>query len=544
MQRLTLSLLFMTVFFLAGWLSAPATPAQAMTGHPLPAADWYAWVYLDGNDLLYLVNPAGAQAIVKRPELPDEALPRNVQMAVSRDGSFLLQTVERSGGQRTLVVYDFMHGTFLTYDAGPDEDISLGVGSSFIFDADSAYAAVTFHRFHDTGTSMGSDWRIVVFDLTSGAVAWEIDRAEAAGLLDGGDDWLIDGINNINGAYFPRVAYVDNSGGIHTQLVLGFAGGASNYPAFVWYPDLGTISPSPYTNVDMDVRFTDGVLLFADVDPTVPIVPPDGPFESHNAIIQGTPAGGDVLSRVQLYATGDYILFAPRWSDNNSQVVLRTQDAASVQRRAMIDLATATMGLLPADTLDTAGAIGGALALSEVGAAGFDLRWHSTSDLFSVVWNGPPRVGEPRFLWAQPFGTIFGLEQIAITEWVNIPPDAALPMLPGRAESEDMEDEEAIPVPERPVGVAMCPGSPPSIVSVGMTGRVTIIDGRTLNARSGSSTADSIVRVLPEGERFQITGGPSCADGYTWWEIRLHDGVIAWVAEGQANRYFIEPASR
>jgi hypothetical protein len=48
---------------------------------------------------------------------------------------------------------------------------------------------------------------------------------------------------------------------------------------------------------------------------------------------------------------------------------------------------------------------------------------------------------------------------------------------------------------------------------------------------------------MDEGVEFNIVGGPACADGYTWWEVQTDDGIRGWSAEGDADGYFMEPAT-
>lgn len=56
-----------------------------------------------------------------------------------------------------------------------------------------------------------------------------------------------------------------------------------------------------------------------------------------------------------------------------------------------------------------------------------------------------------------------------------------------------------------------------------------------LNYRTGPSTSDDVITVLPDGHQGTITDGPVFADGYTWWELSFEgygpDGATpGWVA--------------
>lgn len=88
------------------------------------------------------------------------------------------------------------------------------------------------------------------------------------------------------------------------------------------------------------------------------------------------------------------------------------------------------------------------------------------------------------------------------------------------------------------VPTSYCTGKPVSQVSVGVRGRVTYIDGTFTRLRV--SPGGEIDTLMEEGTSFDIVGGPSCTADYTWWQIKLDNGVIGWVAESDGSRYFIE----
>ena len=97
------------------------------------------------------------------------------------------------------------------------------------------------------------------------------------------------------------------------------------------------------------------------------------------------------------------------------------------------------------------------------------------------------------------------------------------------------------PVLPDPVTITgnFCPPAPPSRVTAGMRARITYTDGTPLRLRE--SPTGTVIRNIAEGVSFDIIGGPTCASGYTWWQIRQDDGITGWVAEGDSDGYFIEP---
>lgn len=83
-----------------------------------------------------------------------------------------------------------------------------------------------------------------------------------------------------------------------------------------------------------------------------------------------------------------------------------------------------------------------------------------------------------------------------------------------------------------------CTGKPVSQVLVGVRGRVTYIDGTFTRLRV--SPGGEIDTLMEEGTSFDIVGGPACTADYTWWQVKLDNGDLGWVAESDGSRYFIE----
>jgi hypothetical protein len=86
-----------------------------------------------------------------------------------------------------------------------------------------------------------------------------------------------------------------------------------------------------------------------------------------------------------------------------------------------------------------------------------------------------------------------------------------------------------------------CPGAMKPRMKVGDTGRVTYGDPRRVRVRTDPSTTAPVLRLLPLGKKFQVIGGPECADGYVWWQIKFDSYSGFWVAEGKDDNYHIEP---
>ena len=77
-------------------------------------------------------------------------------------------------------------------------------------------------------------------------------------------------------------------------------------------------------------------------------------------------------------------------------------------------------------------------------------------------------------------------------------------------------------------------GSSPSDPPPTSGGKFSIGDGARvtegLNMRSGASTGNGVITVLPAGTTGEIVDGPRSASGYTWWRISTSRGT-GWVVE-------------
>jgi hypothetical protein len=84
-----------------------------------------------------------------------------------------------------------------------------------------------------------------------------------------------------------------------------------------------------------------------------------------------------------------------------------------------------------------------------------------------------------------------------------------------------------------------CPAVPLPQLVVGQRGRVTLHDPRSSRVRSGPGTSASVVTNIEPGTEFDVLGGPVCADGYLWYNIR-GDSFEGWSAEGLPGNYYLE----
>jgi hypothetical protein len=117
----------------------------------------------------------------------------------------------------------------------------------------------------------------------------------------------------------------------------------------------------------------------------------------------------------------------------------------------------------------------------------------------------------PVLNFAAPTAT---LQIIVPTATEDIPPTATPYVAPTET-----------PLPQATAG-ALQPGGP---ISVGS--RVVIVDtgGNGLNFRREPTTSAEKIRSLPDGNIYEVVGGPQDGGGYTWWQLKdPSDGTIGW----------------
>ncbi|MDP2778414.1 MAG: hypothetical protein Q8O48_12310, partial [Anaerolineales bacterium] len=100
------------------------------------------------------------------------------------------------------------------------------------------------------------------------------------------------------------------------------------------------------------------------------------------------------------------------------------------------------------------------------------------------------------------------------------------------------------PTPTEPVSsVVECPLAMPAHLTSGKS--ATVIN--YLYLRSSPGIGNNWLQTMQPNTQVEVMGNPTCVlhgDGaYIWWQVKLPDGAIGWLAEGSFTRklYFIEP---
>jgi hypothetical protein len=88
------------------------------------------------------------------------------------------------------------------------------------------------------------------------------------------------------------------------------------------------------------------------------------------------------------------------------------------------------------------------------------------------------------------------------------------------------------PIPTPDTAVA------PEAITPGFYASVANTDGLGLTVRGGPSTRNVVVTVAEEGTKVFILDGPQEAENFTWWQLRLDNGLEGWAVAD-----FLEPAA-
>jgi uncharacterized protein YgiM (DUF1202 family) len=87
-----------------------------------------------------------------------------------------------------------------------------------------------------------------------------------------------------------------------------------------------------------------------------------------------------------------------------------------------------------------------------------------------------------------------------------------------------------------------CPGAPPQRLKLNQMAHVCTSKD-AVKLREGPGKNFSTIKMLVPGADVTIIGGPTCADNWSWWQVRTESGYTGWMAEGGDNvdAYFICP---
>lgn len=510
-------------------VAAPAATSQQV---PLPPADYYVWMYSPTTDNMVLLGADSVLAVVPRPSLAD--ITEATDMVVSPDGRILIQE-ERVGSNRQLTFYNFQTGQI--YAVYPFEGFTeifirresvrsntLGT-STYQFSPDGSRFALSFQTFDPAG---GRSWRLVVFDTNTGNVISELNSQSFAATTAGidfsqlpapvADQQSAQTIQDTTN-FVPLVAYYAPDGTIHFQLARAGTAAFPFYAAFAWNPNnAGVTTLSPYIYAEADV-LSDGRMVYAEVNASIPQRPARGPFTSLNQIRIGTPTG-TVFSTVDAFSTSDNFLWGPQFASADGSLILVRLDTDDTTRFALVRTPLSTEPFiveeLPQETVEVYGVNGGAVGVVRQDGVPDQVVYTAPNLVRNVIFNAPSNEVY-RLVWASPPGTQIGISSVETVPTVVSGVNSTISQV-------------------------ICDGSLPTRLRVGQRAQVAFTaDGTPLRLRLFPN--GDFVQDLPQGTPFTITATPTCEAGFTWWRIELADGTVGYSAEGDSNSYFIEPVS-
>ena len=85
-----------------------------------------------------------------------------------------------------------------------------------------------------------------------------------------------------------------------------------------------------------------------------------------------------------------------------------------------------------------------------------------------------------------------------------------------------------------------CPGAPSTDLQVGARALVT---GSVAKVYALPETAATVIFQPAQGTGLTLVGGPYCDDGSRWWRAQLSDGNRGWIADGDSESVWLEPAN-
>lgn len=86
-----------------------------------------------------------------------------------------------------------------------------------------------------------------------------------------------------------------------------------------------------------------------------------------------------------------------------------------------------------------------------------------------------------------------------------------------------------VTVPTETVGEEPTSEQPTALV-VGARVEVTGTGVNMLRVRQDPGTTGAVVKLVPDGTKLVVVGGPETVDELSWWKVDDEDGTVGWVA--------------
>ncbi|MBZ0314888.1 MAG: SH3 domain-containing protein [Anaerolineae bacterium] len=474
---------------------------QSAHANELPAAAWYAVIWNQTTDTLHWVNSVTEQASIPRPKLPNENSALGVHLHISPNGRVLVIQGWNLNGNASIGFYDLQNASFIkTHEGQPGEVLSLTQQDPFTLD--SQFVALALQN--------GNSWRVVAFNAVTG---------DPIAQLAAGDPIIP--ANVVPAGWAPQIALYDVDEGlgqyrVHIRFTpVGPIQGQIEAPSLAWIPQLNMISAQntiPPLADFFNILPTDRRILYSVRDPQTPET-------SH--IYSGYVGNYD--NAVAMFNQPSALANQPKWLYNGQFVGFRVaQQPFATMWHLMSSGGSESLPFGPDFDYLYGTADGFILVDLDAGIVKysntFQFEAFTPSVGNTIYTTNSPQFQAFSVVYVTPMGASFELGSVGDPNEDNgIGANAA-------------DDVQA--------NVPSCPGAPTPRLTIGATGRVSFTNGQPLNIRQ--SPAGERVGQLPEGTTFTVLQGPTCADGYFWYQVQA-DAQNGWAAEGDAEGYFIEP---
>lgn len=472
-----------------------------------------AWLYNPITGMAMRVTSSGTLADSFALPMPDatfDSIPNNI--VVSPNGLTMAYVARIStSGQQELVLTDVNTRTIiLRYAFGTAPYNSIEVGGQFAFSPDGS--AIAFGYALDT-----EGWELMLIQLGTGIVGTlNSGTPETAAVVSGFG--IIPTPTFFAGAGSDITTYK-----LGVAFVQGGAGGASQYPNYVWSVSANTLTPSiGYGVFGGDLYIPSGEIVMPLAYDGLPKNDDAYMFMGHINAAQAFEI--TTGTRFPFYHAADASLTFTRFAANGRFIVagaLPPGDSATAVLRLLTrdGFVYPITGITPSDahddtlegyfvvdyTADTPKLLHGNVNLTNPAASAAPVTvWTGSSGQFvNLVWAGqlgiaPTLSPAPTFTAWTPIGDV-------MTE-IDV-------LLGSEGDS--------------PAGT---PGAP-AVLSVGAVATVRTTAGDALNVRAGAGTSFAIIERLQSGVSVTLLEGAVSANNFMWWRVRTPSGREGWVVE-------------
>lgn len=484
------------ILLIALLLTMAISTSQAQT-------PWSAWLYDSTTGEAWQVNQDGT--VLNALTLPT---------VMAHDVYSDQLTVSPNGERLAYSVYSSDMGTtqFLVYDVPTDVMIATYTPPDLLLGDAVSIAPVAFNRL-GTAVTYGyllqsGEWQIIVLDVEANTMIFQLSSSDpmVAGML--GD-----------APYLMPVPQYYGSAEVNFTMVPYGTEGPLTLDNYRW--DLLTNSMTPtliYTQLYADTLPRSGEVVITAFDERLPNMLDSLPFPYQTNTVQIYDP--DTFGRFPVLANEGWSFSSARFIEGGARVIASayvipddTTIYPIIQRSGAID------GYAPISLdypMNIGGTSDGFVYLSNPASSGpggySSTLYHVNSsvaiDSGSLIWSIDRVV---RLAWVGPRED---MERTDLAAWTMLAPPLTA------ASSAPISPADAVPG-EGEVGS----------LRIGGQAVINTTDGDRLNMRSGPGVDYQRIARVADGTTVTVLEGPTSADGFVWWRVRMSDGTEGWVVQ-------------